>query len=412
MKTGYLSLFLLFLTIETGFAADLTWQDVLSQARAKNPTLAKAEESLKQAELNYGRAWTSFFPQVSLSASRGQSNNSSGISDSFSYGMNASLSLFSGFNDASNIKINSVLLDSQRASYKRTVSDKVYSISQAFINLLLSQETVQLSQNILKKRTNNYELIKFKYESGLEDQGSLLRTEADMTQAQYELEKARRGLKAASLQLQQEIGNDSYEVLTVTGTLEAGVAVPGELSFDIMKTIPEYIIAENSVKKAGYQLTQARSEFYPSLGISGGISRSGSSWPLTADPSSSIGISLSYPLFPGGRNIYDLKLAASAKTVSEKSLLETRSQLAENLQSAYNSLIDTSENIKVREKYFNASSQQEAIISAKYANGLSTYQEWYQVENDYISSERDRLSSRQSAALSAAGWKNLLGYGE
>ena len=44
-------------------------------------------------------------------------------------------------------------------------------------------------------------------------------------------------------------------------------------------------------------------------------------------------------------------------------------------------------------------------------NGLSTYQDWYSIENDYISSRKTMLDAKKTAALERAKWYNFIGEG-
>ncbi|MBU0952356.1 MAG: hypothetical protein KKH91_06015 [Elusimicrobia bacterium] len=48
----------------------------------------------------------------------------------------------------------------------------------------------------------------------------------------------------------------------------------------------------------------------------------------------------------------------------------------------------------------------------KYMNGLSTYNEWYSIENDYINSERSVLNARMNEIIYDAAWKNILGISQ
>ncbi|MFH1666496.1 MAG: hypothetical protein ABIA17_02865 [Elusimicrobiota bacterium] len=45
-------------------------------------------------------------------------------------------------------------------------------------------------------------------------------------------------------------------------------------------------------------------------------------------------------------------------------------------------------------------------------NGLSTYNEWYSIENDYINSERSVLNARMNEIIYDAAWKNILGISQ
>jgi outer membrane protein TolC len=254
-------------------------------------------------------------------------------------------------------------------------------------------------------------MVQLKYESGREDKGSLMRIDADRTQARYNLEQDRRAQQNYSLALGQAIGRDDLTPLTVTGTMAYGAPAPSIDLRQLIDQTPEHLIARSTVEKAVAGITSAQSSLYPSLSLSAGTSRSGPQW--NADSSRwNIGFNLSYPFFTGGKNIYDIKIARSAKAASDQSLRQTDQALATKLNSVYTSFIDAVANVGVREKYLAASETQSRITTQKYVNGLASYLDWYTFENDFINSQRSLLNARHDAVLSEAQFQNALGAGE
>jgi len=232
--------FILFIA-EDIHSQSFSWQDVLSESKKLNSTLIRAEESIKNARLSYHVSFTNFLPQ--LSASAGISESKSDVSDireSYSYGLSGRLSLFSGFSDISQLKSRKLDLQIAELEYKRVLSDTIYNLKTSFVNLLYAQETVKLSEEILKRRSEIYELVKFKYDAGLEDKGSLLRVEADKYQAEYDLSKSKRNIRTASVQMLKDIGKDEFEVIVVTGSLNVYISTDVVPTYKVIKEIPDY----------------------------------------------------------------------------------------------------------------------------------------------------------------------------
>ncbi|MDO8734491.1 MAG: TolC family protein [Elusimicrobiota bacterium] len=394
------------------YSQPLTWQDVLIEAKKNNPLLVKAEKSVKLARLQYQSSFTNFLPQVSANSGVSQTDSDgSGWSKDYSYGLSGKLSVFSGFSDTSNTSSKSIQLKIAEAEYTKTLSGVVFSVKKSFTELLWSQESVKLAEEILKRRTENYELVKFKYDAGREDRGSLLRVEADKYQAEYELSKAKRSVVSASRELLKDMGKDSdnvSEIPTVAGsfTVDESTSVP--VFGEVLLNIPDYVIAKNNLEKSEYDLTSAKSQLYPEISLSGSASKTGDSWPLSNDRRS-VSLGLSYPFFPGGRNYYDIKISQTNKAISEEAFRSTQQQLASTLSSVWNDFINAVESVKVSHKYFLAAEEQSKITSIKYINGLYSYQDWYTVENDFTNSQRSLLNAKKNAVISQAYWKNVLG---
>jgi outer membrane protein TolC len=97
--------------------------------------------------------------------------------------------------------------------------------------------------------------------------------------------------------------------------------------------------------------------------------------------------------------------------IAEENMKNAANSLKASAVSYYNDMADAIEIVSVRELYLSAAALQAEISSRKYVNGLATYQEWYQIESDYINSQVSFLDSKRSAAAVKAKWHNFIGEG-
>jgi len=417
---GLLVASIILVNLDLVFAEALIWEDVLREAKEKNPRIISAGQSLKSASLSYKSSFTNFLPQISASAGWKKSSSITSFEsfaeggredEEFNYGISGRLSIFSGFKNSSKLKQEIAELKREEAKFKRTVSDTIYDLKVAFAQVLKAQNTISLSEEILERRRENTQIVKLRYEAGREDKGAYLRSEADLYQAEYEFSKAKRNLRTQRVKLLKEMGRDEFEVISVSGTFK--VVTPEEiLSFqELLVRNPDYLVARYGVDSSKYNLRYTRGDFYPQISLSGGTSRSGPEWPLER-ARWNIGLSLSYPFFSGGKKIYDLKIARTDKVKSEENLREVKQGILLGLEQAYNGLIDAVENVKVREKYFIASEERAKISRVKYINGLIFYQDWDTIENEFINSKKSLLDTEFNAFVASAEWKRILGEEE
>jgi len=411
---------ILLINVNFLFAGMLTWEDVLREAKEKNPGIISARQSLKSAGFSYRSAFSNFLPQISASAGWKKSSSitsfesfaeGGGENEEFNYGITGKLSIFSGFKNSSKLKQGRAELEREEETFRRALSDTIYDLKVAFAQLLRAQEATSLYEEILERRRENTEIVRLRYEAGREDKGAYLRSEADLYQAEYETSSAKRNLKTQQRQLSKEMGRDEFEVIIVTGTFTA-VAPEGTLSFqELLVKNPDYLAAKYGVDSARYNLRYTRGDFYPQISFSGGASRSGPEWPPERT-GWNLGLSLSYPFFSGGKEIYDLKIAGIDKVKSEENLRRITQEILFKLEQAHNGLIDGIENVKVREKYFIASEERGKISRVKYINGLISYQDWDIIENEFINSKKSLLDAEFNAFVAWAEWKKVLGEGE
>ena len=399
-------------------AAELSLDDVIAQAKQYNPTFKKADSNLKAAKQSYYSAYTNFLPQLSANAGMGQSYSDIsaaasgyGFARSDSMGISGTLSLFNGLGDYSNVKIQKAALDIAEASYKRAYADMAYQLKKDFYQLLWAQETIKLSQEIVKMQKDNTGMIQLKYESGTEDLGSLKRVQADEFDAEYQLSKAARYLKGAQVQLINDIGNTAVQEMAVTGNFETVKPDTGTpLSVLVQKT-PEYLAALYSYQKADWGVTNARSELFPSISLSAATGKLGPDF-IPLGNFWNFGLTATYAFFPGGKNFFDSAVASSYRRAAAQALIETEHQLLPKLQFALNDLFDTQGSRDDVKQHLDASQLQLQIVTQNYINGLETYQTWYIIETDFINFRRSFLNSQRDAAISMAAWNDLLGIGE
>jgi len=416
MNKIYRYFLLCFFTTSALFSQQvINWEQVLKEAKEKNPQLKQEELNLKQTELKIALVKSELYPQLSFSFSSGKNYSENFESKvNYSYNISAGITLFSGFSTINSLK--SQLLDLQIAeeNYKRVLSDIIFSLKESFINLYYTQEMYSLAENIFKRRKQNYELIKLKYESGSEDLGSFLRVETDMLQAEYELRKIKRERENAIRELLKNIGRDDFIDIKVETYSDLSSDVEKIIAQDgatIITQIPEYKIKQYQLAKMQVQAKIAKSSFYPSVSFSADYGLSDTNpipdknkWGL------SLGLRTSYNIFSGFRDLTDLKIANNNIKTAEFELHNTKLNLINNFYILKNNLIDIKESLVVKEKYLKALEKQAEIVSIKYANGLASYYDWYQTEDSFINTQKSLLDLKKELILSELNLKKFLGY--
>lgn len=364
-----IAFFILYLSTRMLCAQEMTWQDIVQEAKLHNSTIKKAAYSLAGIRLEHKKAISNFLPQLSASASSNRSateiiDDNYRYLNTYTYGVWGTLSIFSGFSDMINLKTKNIDIGIETGKYRRIVSDVFYSLAKSYVNLLSSQEMITLTKEIYERRCKNYEIVQQKYKVGREDKGSFLIVEAAMVQAEYDYIQAKRSFDEQAGQLLREIGSNTTENLTVKGDFQINVS-SNTPSFDLLvdKT-PEYVIANYNLEKSKLNVKAVKSVFYPVISVSANISKSGNDFPIDT-VGWNTGINLSLPLFAGGRNHYNLEIAKTNELSAEKSFKETETELHSILISAWNSFLASAETVKVKEKYLIASEEQSRIVTRR-----------------------------------------------
>ncbi|MDR2426530.1 MAG: TolC family protein [Endomicrobium sp.] len=411
MKKFFFTLFFAAFTCSYSIAERIDWETITRQTNEKNPNIQMAKLRFENAKQAYIRALSGYMPGISFRGNASQSENDGIFSRNYSYGLNASLSIFSGFDTYNDVRQKSAELKAAQASYDRTVSDAAYESASQYVNLMWAYETVELSEKILERRAENKDMIKLKYDSGNVDLGSLKRVEADEELSAYDLRKAKRYIETVSAALLKAIGRKDDVLLETDEKLtlnERNLIVPEYNS--LIVSIPEFLSAQYNIESCEAQSLRAKSAWWPTISLTGSFGRSGNKWSPDRNSWDS-GLSISYPLFTGGTRIADVKIAENQLKIAKENLNSVNNSLKSAAMAYHNGLADAMENIVIREHYLSAAQQQAEISQRKYVNGLSTYQDWYSIENDYINSQKTLLDAKKTAALEKAKWHNFIGEG-
>ncbi len=383
--------------------AAVGWDEILRVARENNPRLKTAANSLESAQYALKGSYSSFMPRISASANRSLDT------DRTSAGLSGSLTLFSGGENIFSLERSRIFLEREKESYRRTFSNTVYNLKMAYAGVLRSLQELDLAEDILGRRRDNYQIVEIRYEAGREDRGAYLRAGADYARARQDLSSARRGYELSLLNLLKEMGLDNSRDIEVKGDLSIE-RVPSEPDIETLALqTPEYKISSLAVESARFDRGISRSNFLPSLSVSASRSYSAYDGFNFNDGGWTAGLSLSVPLFSGFRNTYNYKSSGLALETARESRRQAKMDSIYDITSALSSLEDAGERISVQEKYFEATRERADIAREKYLNGLISYQDWNTIENDYISALDTMLGARHNLFTAKAAWKRTIG---
>ncbi|MDR3071088.1 MAG: TolC family protein, partial [Endomicrobium sp.] len=393
------------------FAEKINKQMVEEQTLKNNPSVMLAKLELDNVKQEYKSSFSDFFPKISFTGGTGQDKSERLFTRNYSYGLKGSLSLFSGFSAYHDVKSKATKVKCQEAHYRRAVADAIYKSNMQYIHLMWAYERVELLKKIRKTQIENKDLVELKYHSGNNvDIGSLKRGEVDVSIVECDLRSAQRYVETASAALLVAIGRDGDATILETDEriVPSNKVIQKPDYNNLIATIPEFLIARYGVETCKFQKAATNSQWLPSVDVTGNISKVGDKWAPKHDHWDA-GISLSYPIFTGGKRYYDSKIASNKLQEASLNLTNTTNSLKAQAIKYYNELIDAHEIIEVRSNCLSVSKLQSEIATRKYVSGLSNYYDWYAMESEYIRTQNEWLESKKNAALATAAWHNFIG---
>jgi outer membrane protein TolC len=391
-------------------AADgLAFGDAESEMLAANPQAASAALSLEAARARLDAARGELYPYVSADASYYRDGGSAtGAYDNYSYGFSASQPLYVPALPAA-VRSARASLWAAQAARDRVASSLRYQLATAFAGIINARETVALSSETLKRRADNLELIRLKYEAGRENKAALLETAALLKTAQWQHQKYLKDLRLAERGLNRLIGRPAQA--PVPGLL---LPRPPEPPEDFAAVAPRleahYTLSAARAAMASAQAAAdtAQSAILPSLKAGAGYLWSGTSWP--ASPNSwNAGLKLSVPLFSGGGLSSSLGAARQALSAAEADYRNARDGVYLGAEDAFLGWREARAYLDVAKSSLDASNARAWLVRKQYLAGQSSYFEWRTVEEELISQKNQYLAAQLGLATAYAAFVQASG---
>ena len=391
-------------------AVTMDWQKCLEEAVRQNPSLASARAQVAQAVEQVAETRSALLPELSgrASWSHSKSSGESG-SDRYSYSISGDQLIFDGLDSWYRTGRQQQNLLSSRYSYRLTSASVRQSLREAYIDLIESQELLTMSEEIARRRKQQLDMVQLRYEAGNEHRGSLMTSQANLADARFDVDKARRDILLAQRNLSREIGRATFTPITVEGSL-VSPPVPAQIPpiEEIARVHPSTRQQEALLEAAEYDLKSARAGFFPSIRASASLGRSGDEWPPDSE-SWSTGVSLSLPIFTGGSRLAEVNKSEAALTEQKEDARETWNDTIYYLEHAWKSLLDEDARVGIQKQYLEADEERAKIAEAQYATGLLSFDNWIIIEDNLVSTRKSDLSSRADALRAWAEWEYRTG---
>lgn len=414
----YATLSILFAVGPARAATVLTWGECVDLAAKNNADLRTAAEQLRSSEFQEGAARSGFFPQVSGSLNYNRASTSvNGVTtttqlDNYSASLSATQSIFNGLQTYGQTTQARANTRATRASARITRAQVSADLKTAFEGVTYADDYEKLTQEIIKRREENLRLVELRFESGRENKGSVLLSEAYLHQAKYDDLQAHDARRVAQAQLAKALGFDDFENRDVAGhvpTQSPSAAAPDFKALAL--TTPEYAqaVAQEEAAEAG--VTVARAGFFPNLELTATTGRFDTDFFPDNTHRWSVAVNLNIPLFSGGRDYFTTRSAAASWTASMSRRESVTRDRVTQLEQAYARYTEAVMKLKMDDSFRQAATLRAEIARKKYNNGLQTFEDWDIIENDLISRQKTYLQSKRDRVTAEAAWEQAQGKG-
>ncbi len=331
MKRNYLYVIIFvccLVSTAKGQSSSLSLADCIQQAIQNNPTLKRNELVIDRADLQYKQAkydrLASLNANIGHDISQGRSidpttnqyidqNNSSGRQS-----LSLNVPIFNGFYIIHNIRMRSNALDAGKLEYEGFVNELKLDVIEAYVKVLTAQDMLIQTEGqlaVTKEQLNRNEILN---REGATNPGDLYDIKGQYSSDLNTVELTKQTLNNARVEL---AGLMNVDVNTL-GTLEE-IDIPTEIQAksseelfqQSLNILPQYKALDWRIKEMEEGIKVAKSNYWPSLSLSGGMSSNYSKEggaifnQIKNNLSKGVGLTLSIPIFNQFKNRTQVRLA-------------------------------------------------------------------------------------------------------
>lgn len=395
---------------------DTHLQSLIERGLTSNTDYQSAQLRIKEAEATLLSSKLAFLPSFAL-APQGGVSGIEGQKASWTYQVPVTASWeLDIFGRMRNAKKQAQALYAQSRDYKQAVRTQlIASIANTYYTLLMLDEQLKLSQQTAEAWKETVASARALMNAGQYDEAGVSQMEATYYSVQTSV-----------LDLQQQINeteNSMAMLLAETprhyerGTLSEQV-MPEDFSLGIpvqmLSNRPDVRSAEHALESAFYATNQARSNFYPSIVLSGSAGWTNELGSMIVNPAkfmaSAIG-ALTMPLFNRGQNIANLKITKAQQEEASLAFQQTLLNAGTEVNNALVAYQTSHDKTLLYEKQVESLRRALRSTSLLMENGNRTYLEVLTARQSLLSAELSQVANRFAEIQSVVNLYQALGGG-
>jgi multidrug efflux system outer membrane protein len=409
---------------------DATLDQLEQRAMTDNPNVRAAAQRLVQAQAQLGVTRASQLPAVNLSAGvsdqRTSSNSTEGIlfGHQSLHGMNYQVG--AGFSWELDLwgRVRRVVesADAQALAAQDDRDGVLLMLSSQVATTYWQLRGLDADLAILKSalatRRESEQLVEARFNAGLSNELDLSRTRIERANAEADLHEAQRQRDALEHGLAVLVGSSPSVPLLAPAqgtSLPQPPSIPVGLPASVLGQRPDLAASVAQLRASNAQVGVAQAAFYPSVSLTGNYGFASQHLHDLAQASSrefSIGpLALSLPIFDGGRNRANLKLARARY---DEAVANHEAKLLTALREVEDALSDVQQ--RQQQGEVQAQAQQAAarallVAQARYDRGISTYLDVTDAQRSTLMADRAAAQIRTQRLIAAVAVARALGGG-
>ncbi len=406
-----------------------TLEDCINYALEKNIQLQQNKISLQESEEDVKEAKAALFPSLFFSTghnvvNRPYQENSSTVSGteiissdskttySGNYGLNAQWTLWNGNQRLNNIKQQKTNREIAQLTVAETENMLKEQIAQLFIQILYADESIAINKGTVEVSRATYERAQELFKEGSISKADLAQLEAQLSNDEYQLVTSESTLRNYKLQLKQllELDNTKEMSLVLPHISDEHVMELLPSQTDVYQTAlatrPEIKSSKLDIDNAKLAISSAKAGYMPTISLSASTSSttnssSSNNWTqqMKYGWNNMIGLSLSLPIFDQRQTKTSIRKARLQYDTTQLNLINAQKELYSTIESLYLDALNAQQQYVAAETKLKSSQTSFDMVSEQFNLGMKNTVELLTEKNNLLSAQQQRIQAKYMAIL-------------
>ncbi|MDX2193299.1 MAG: TolC family protein [Gemmatimonadales bacterium] len=410
-----------------GAAPTVTLAEALARTEKVQPGIAQARASLLNADAAKRAAFGQWLPNVNANSSLGNLFSENARPDpitgvpvvagssltSVNVGVNASLLLFTGFQRGANTRAAGAQASASEASLLNARFQARLQTTNQFFAALAAEQLLRVRAASVSRADEQVRAAVARLRAGSATRSDSLRATVQLGTARSDRAVATANLAGAEAILGQLVGADA-PVKAADDSAYYRVPSPEELERFVagaVESAPQVLTAEANVRAAEAQLTASRSQYWPTLQLTGNTSWNGNSRlnDYQLFNQRQFTLQFTWPLFNRFQREQQIAVNRTAADVASAQAADARRAVRANLAAQLAQAEAASERVAITGANVEAAREDLRVQQERYRLGASTILDVLTSQEALTTAEVNEVNARFDFLRAKAQLEALLG---
>ena len=409
-----------------------TWtlNDCIRYALEQNIQLQQNRLSLEESKVDVKTAKAALFPSLSFSTGHNMTNrpyqetssmvsgteiisSSNKTSYTGSYGLNAQWTVWNGGQRLNTIKQQKLNKETAELTVNEQENTLQEEITKLYVQILYADESVRINEGTLELSKAQYERGKELLAAGDISKSELAQLESQVSNDNYQLVTAQTSLENYKLQLKQllELDGDRDFTLAIPELDETNVLSPLPAKADIYNTAlalrPEIQSSRLNIQSADLSISMAKAGYLPNVSLTAGIGTNhttGSDFTFSEQVkrgwNNSIGLSVSLPIFSNRETKSAVEKAKIQRESRQLDLTNAQKELYRTIETMWLDASSAQQQFVAADAKLKSSQSSYELVNEQFKLGMKNTVELLTEKNNLSSARQQALQAKYMAILS------------